>query len=159
MITNIPEDDGPVNDEEKEKLSLLSVGNGETSKNVVEKLIGKLGVKDAVVAEVIRIPQRREGQEGDQPRKLLVKLANAKMKRDVLEQAKNMHKVGDVWKTTYISPDLTKKQRDKAYQLRVEKRRRTEAGETNLVIKNGAVVVRDVSNQPFHLRGGQSVAT
>ena len=159
MITNIPEDDVPLKEDEKEKLSLLSIGNGENSKNVVEKLIVKLGVKDAVVGEVIRIPQRREGQEGDKPRKLLVKLANAKMKRDVLEQAKNMQKVGDVWKTTYISPDLTKKQRDKAYQLRVEKRRRTEAGETNLVIKNGAVVVRDVSNQPFHLRGGQSVAT
>ena len=45
---------------------------------------------------------------------------------------------------TSASPiGLTKAQREKAYQLRVERRRRTAAGETNLVIRNGAVVARE----------------
>ena len=51
------------------------------------------------------------------------------------------------WGSTYISPDLTKAQREKAYQLRVEKRRRTQAGESDLIIRNGAVVAKE--SRPF----------
>ena len=80
------------------------------------------------------------------PRKLLVKLTNPKMQKKVLEKAKNMKKI-EGWGSTYISPDLTKAQREKAYQLRVERRRRTAAGESNLVIRNGAVVAKET--RPF----------
>ena len=70
-----------------------------------------------------------------------MKLNEPKMQKKVLEKAKNMKNIVG-WSTTYISPDLTKAQREKAYQLKVE-RRRTAAGETNLVIRNGAVVARE----------------
>ena len=87
-----------------------------------------------------------EGHSSEQPRKVLVKLASPKMQKAVLEKAKDMKKVGNGWETTYISPDLTKKQREKAYHLRVEKRRRTHSGETNLVIRNGEIVVKTPRN-------------
>ena len=146
IITNIPEEN-TVSDEEKAKVAALGVQNGDNTKTVVEKIFGKLGVQNNIeVKEVIRIPQRIEAQPGDQPRKVLVKLTNSKMQKAVLEKAKDMKKVGNGWETTYISPDLTKKQREKAYHLRVEKRRRTEAGETNLVIRNGEIVVKSSRN-------------
>ena len=114
---------------------------------MVEKLFAKIDATEVEIKECIRIPARREGQAADDsPRKLLVKLINPKMQKKVLEKAKNMKKV-EGWSTTYISPDLTKAQREKAYQLRVEKRRRTAAGESNLVIRNGAVVVKE--SRPF----------
>ena len=130
------------------KLNALGVQNGDNTQQVILKIFDKLGVKNTTeIAEVKRIPQRMEGHPEGKPRKVLVKLANSKMQKIVLEKAKGMKKIGNGWETTFISPDLTKKQREKAYQLRVEKRRRTEAGETNLVIRNGAVVVRQPRGQ------------
>ena len=93
------------------------------------------------------------------PRKVLVKLANPKMQKTVLEKAKDMKTVGAGWETTYISPDLTKKQREKAYQLGVEKRRRTNAGETDLVIRNGEIVVKQKKQSPLSLTEAQPTAT
>ena len=89
---------------------------------------------------------------------MLAKLANPKMRYVVLEKAKDVKKIGNGWESTYISPDLTKKQREKAYQLRVEKRERTAAGERNLVIRNGAVVPKDSESlhPPFSQRRDQT---
>ena len=56
-----------------------------------------------------------------------MKLTEPKMQKKVLEKAKNMKNIVG-WSTTYISPDFKKAQREKAFQLRVEKRRRTAAG-------------------------------
>ena len=113
-------------------------------------------MKDSTnITEVKRIPQRIEGQQGNTPRKVLVKFSDSKMQKSVLEKAKDMKKIGNGWEKSFISPDLTKKQREKAYLLRVERRRRTEAGETNLVIRNGEVVVRNqASTTPFPQRAG-----
>lgn len=157
IITEIPEHDTTSQDE-RLKLTALGVQNGDNSKVVVERILEKIGVKDQVeVTEVTRIPQRVEGHQGDRTRKVLVKLANPKMRYLVLEKAKDVKKIGNGWETTYISPDLTKTQREKAYQLRVEKRNRTAAGERNLVIRNGAVVQKNAATQPsFPLRRDQT---
>ena len=110
----------------------------------MEKLFGKIGILENIeIKEMVRIPERVEGHQGDKPRKVLVKFANPKMQRTVLENSKKIRNIGNGWENTYISPDLTKSQREKAYQLRLEKRRRTDNGETNLVIRNGAVVEKD----------------
>ena len=133
----------------------MDLEQGDNEKQVVEKLLVKLEVRNVEIKEICRIPARREGQrsgqEEEKPRKLLVKLGTPKMQKAVLEKAKNLKNI-EGWSTSYISPDLTKQQRDKAYQLRVEKRRRTQAGETNLIIRNGEVVVREV--RPFRQREG-----
>ena len=100
---------------------------------------------------MFRIPKRESQQ--DKPRNVLLKLANLKMQKEVLEKAKNMKNV-DGWNSTYISPDLTKTQREKAYQLRGKRRRRIQAGEKNLIIKNGSVVTNE--SRPFHQRWGEN---
>ena len=97
--------------------------------------------------EVIRIPSRRDGQRNAKPRNILVKLEDGKMQKKLLGAAKKL-KNKENWSSIYLSPDLTKMQREKAYQLRVERRRRTEEGEVNLVIRNGAVVDKNTV-QPF----------
>ena len=154
IITEIPELDSRKEDE-LAKLANLDLEQGDNEKQVVEKLLVKLEVRNVEIKEICRIPARREGQrsgqEVEKPRKLLVKLGTPKMQKAVLEKAKNLKNI-EGWSTSYISPDLTKQQRDKAYQLRVEKRRRTQAGETNLIIRNGEVVVREV--RPFRHREG-----
>jgi hypothetical protein len=154
IITDIPELDTQKADE-LAKLSSLNLVQGDNEKQVIEKLLVKLEVRNVEIKEICRIPARREGQrngqEEEKPRKLLVKMGTPKMQKSVLEKAKNLKNI-EGWSTSYISPDLTKLQRDKAYQLRVEKRRRTQAGETNLVIRNGAVVVKEA--RPFRQREG-----
>ena len=128
------------------KLTSIGIQNGDNVRSVVEKLFTKIEATEVEIKECIRIPARREGQTDDTPKKLLVKLTSPKMQKKVLEKAKNMKKI-EGWGSTYISPDLTKAQREKAYQLRVEKRRRTQAGESNLIIRNGAVVAKE--SRPF----------
>ena len=114
-------------------------------------------MKDIEITEVIRIPQRIEGHHDSRPRKVLVKLANPKMRYAILEKAKEVKGIGNGWESTYISPDLTKKQREEAFQLRQERRRRTDAGEKNLIIKNGAVVAKELCTfkRPFTSRWDQ----
>ena len=162
VISNIPEENTE-NEEERMKVAALGVQNGDNTKTVVEKIFTKIGVRNCTeIKEVIRIPQRIEAQPGSQPRKVLVKLANPKMQKAVLEKSKDMKKVGNGWETSYISPDLTKKQREKAFHLRVEKRRRTDAGETNLVIRNGEIVVKTQRNSgegPLSSRSGAPETT
>ena len=160
IITEIPEE-GDTKEEDKPKLTAVGVVNGDNTKTVVEKLFNKLGLKNNTeIKEVIRIPQRREGHQGDHTRKVLVKLANPKMQKNILEKAKEIKNIGHGWESTYISPDLTKKQREKAFQLREEKRQRTAAGEVNLVIRNGAVVVKQQrSPSPLSSGRGQQSST
>ena len=157
IMTEIPEHDTS-SEQDKLKLTALGVQNGDNTKVVIEKVLQKMGLKDQVeVSEVVRIPQRIQGQQENKPRKVLVKLANPKMRYAVLEKAKEVKKIGNGWESTYISPDLTKKQREKAYQLRVEKRERTAAGERNLIIRNGAVVPKDsTQSRPFSSRQSQT---
>ena len=159
ILTEIPEE-GNVKEEEVQKMAALGVQNGDNTKTVIEKIFEKIGVKDGVeIREVVRIPQRTDGHQGNNPRKVLVKLANPRMQKTVLERAKEMKRVGNGWETTYISPDLTKKQREKAYQLRVEKRRRTDAGEADLIIRKGEIVVKQKKQSPLASTEARTSAT
>ena len=47
----------------------------------------------------------------------------------------------------YLDHDKTKMERIKDYELRQEKRRRTQQGETDLVIRNGKLVNLQEHNQ------------
>ena len=155
IITEIPEEGG-TSEEGERKLTAIGVVEGDDTKKVVEKIFVKLGVNENIeIVEAKRIPQRIAGQDGNNTRKVLVKLTNPKMQKIILEKAREMKRLGNGWEKSYISPDLTKKQREKAYQLRVEKRRRTEAGEMNLIIRNGAVVVKQQQNNPPPFQPGR----
>ena len=47
----------------------------------------------------------------------------------------------DIFGNIYFTPDLTKTQRKKAYELRTERRLREERGERNLKISRGQIIV------------------
>ncbi len=82
------------------------------------------------------------------PAPILVSLASESEVRDVLKAAKRLRDSADpaVKASVFINPDLTKLERREQYELRNELKRRKAAGEANLIIRGGAVVVR--SRQP-----------
>ena len=47
----------------------------------------------------------------------------------------------------YISPDLTPKERETNRQLHTELKRLKQAGETNLMIKRGKIIIRQTNPQ------------
>lgn len=49
----------------------------------------------------------------------------------------------------YISPDLSKKAREKGKKLRDELNRRRKNGEANLVISKGKIITKEANEQPF----------
>ena len=116
-------------------------------KERVMKIVDNLKLRRGEVAikAAKRIPSRRDPDRA-LPRLVLVTVANENMKKAVLENAKVLKRVKG-WETTYITPDLTKKQREKAYQLCVEKRNRTQAGEADLIIRNGEIVKKTAHYQ------------
>lgn len=152
LISNIPEED--TSDEQSmKKLVDIGVVNGDCEKETVKKILAKLELTENVeVIEAVRIPARRD-PEKQTPRNVLVTTTNEKMKKSVLDHAKNLKKI-EGWETSYITPDLTKQQREQAYHLRVEKRRRIEAGESNLIIRNGEIVVK---NSHFRKEDGRDI--
>ena len=72
------------------------------------------------------------------PRPLRFTVDNFDHKRQILK-ANSLHKDSDdlVFNNIFFTPDLTKIQRQKAYDLRVERRQRELAGERNLKIRRG----------------------
>ena len=61
------------------------------------------------------------------------------MKGDVLRLAPQLRN-SNSWSNIYITPDLTKEERDAARKVREELAARRSAGETNLTIRKGKVV-------------------
>ena len=97
-------------------------------------------------------PERR--REGNPPRYLLVKMKDISKKRTLLEKAGKIFRkrsqdgqMNHPFRNVYISHDLREDKRARQYDLRQEKRRRTEAGEQNLIIRGGEIVVRPVASR------------
>ena len=64
------------------------------------------------------------------------------MRDDVLRSAKGL-KGYEQWGEVFIGPDLTRKERERDYELRQEVKSRRRGGETNLLIRRGRIVQRD----------------
>lgn len=73
------------------------------------------------------------------PRLLLVQVEGSK--ETVLSRAQNLRK-SEVWNNTYIDPDRTPQQRLQHKELRMELKKRREAGEQSLVIRHDKIVPR-----------------
>ena len=76
---------------------------------------------------------------GDRPRLLIVTLESTDVKAELLRMASQLRHLSK-WKRIYVTPDLTKKDRDDAKRLRDELATRKQAGEENLVIRRGRIV-------------------
>ena len=96
-----------------------TTGDGEAFRNMAKE-----GLK--LIAETTRI--FRVGKKDDtKPRLLVVTLTNMASKVDILRAAASLRDTK--WSNTYITPDLTWKEREKGRQLWSELARRKEAGE------------------------------
>ena len=110
-------------------------------KITIQDLI-KNGLKvDDNVEKLARLGKRNT----DRPRLLLVTLSCERSK--ILTTAWRL-KNNSKWENTYIDPDRTLQEREEHKALRRELKRRREAGEDNLVIRDGAIV-----KLPWHKRG------
>lgn len=81
-------------------------------------------------------------QDRRKPRPVKFVCKDLATKHSIIDAGKllNNH---EKYSNVYVTTDLTKAQREEAYQLRVERRRRESEGEENLVIRRGKIVVME----------------
>ena len=75
----------------------------------------------------------------DKPRLLIVSLENTDTKSELLKMASELRHLS-TWKRIYVTPDLTKKERDESKRLREELTSRCLAGETDITIRRERIV-------------------
>lgn len=139
-------------DQEKRRLNLICFNmeesNNETSLGRRDDDLNKLqGIlinhlrvdSEIVISDLVRLGKKLD--DSVRPRPLRFKVKDMEGKNIILRAGKYMrNSENESIKNMYITPDLTKKQRDEAYKLRQEKKQRIEAGEENLRIVRGKIV-------------------
>ena len=90
---------------------------------------------DVNVTKVARLGKKSD----DKFRPLLVGLDSIDTKHTILVNSPRLKTI-EGYTDIFISPDLTKAEKEKQRELRVELKRRREAGETGLVIRGGSIV-------------------
>lgn len=126
-------------DREKRKLNLIAFNMPECDKqsslarreddllSLRELFFSTLNVdSDIEISDPVRLGKRIDtnSDESDKPRPLRFKVVDTESKNISLKASKYLRSSNDeAKKQVYVTPDLTKKQRDEAYNLREEKRR------------------------------------
>lgn len=95
-------------------------------------------VKKSDIAKAYRLGKKRDGK----PRLLKVELKDKETKEQIKQAAIRINKGKEFKQRTYVNDDLTPKQREKEAHLRRELKSRREAGESDLIIRNGQIVSR-----------------
>ena len=114
----------------------MKIGKKDDSE-IVQSLISEALHVDVEVENVFQLGHfNREDQ-----RTRLVRFSVHDMdgKRKVPNASKNLKNV-EGYSNIYFTPDLTRSQREIAFKLREERRRRIGAGEKNLVIRRGKII-------------------
>ena len=96
--------------------------------------------------------QTRLGKKGDRPRPIRVTVKSINDKKDLIQGAIKANKSlpkDSKNPRIYINPDLTPEERKIQKQLREELKTRRDNGETDLIIRDGAVIKRQGQN-PAH---------
>lgn len=157
VIAGLPEteDHESVKEEEKGRAQEMGI-SGMSDDEVFHMLLGIMHLHESrvKVKKVKRIPGRIEARRGENPksRPILVEFEDNESKEKVMAAAYQLHDDEDGWSGVFINHDQTRKQREDAYKLRVEKRQREDNGETNLVIRNGKVIQKPPPQHPSHSR-------
>ena len=100
----------------------------------------KMVIKDEMKLNVNVQKSFRVGKKnGDKPRLLIVTLENPSSKHDILKLAPELRHSRN-YVNIYITPDLTRKEREINKKLRDELSSRKKAGESNLAIRGGKIV-------------------
>ena len=108
------------------------------------------------VSKMFRVGKRMPTK----PRLLIVTLDTPGVKGDVLRLAPQLRN-SDKWSNIYITPDLTKSEREAARKVREELATRKASGETNLTIRKGKVVSKGQTSTsgPAEERAGDGGST
>ena len=93
------------------------------------------GIKVAITKSI-----RLGKQQDNKPRPFLIMMENL-LDKEIVTSNSYLLRHHELYKTVYISPDMTKYQRNKQKQL-VEELKRRRANEPNLVIRDGVIVTR-----------------
>lgn len=151
-------------DEERKKrecnfvvYGLVEGGDGDDRGKLKEIIEGKLGIKDAHIAEVTRLrggkgrlEENNNNNGGVVP--TLVKMETVGQKWAVIGKAKNLRAMGDRFRRVMIMPDLTKNERIRDKKIREEMWRRRGEGE-KVFIRRGKIVKRENVKQREELKG------
>lgn len=98
----------------------------------------ELGINQLEITNIIHLGQPSETGT----RLLKVAVSNFQSKRQLLSKAKNLRQAkSDQLRKVFITPDLSPQEREYQKNLRAELHRRRTAGEQNLVIRRGQIVI------------------
>jgi len=93
------------------------------------------------IEKLIRLGRmERNNNLVNKPRPLLVKFKNVNEKWNVLKNARQLKTAPEEFKRAIIAPDLTKEEREKDKNLRLELKTRRDQGEKDIYIKRGEIV-------------------
>ena len=93
----------------------------------------------------------------DKPRLLIVTLENEEVKSELLRMAPQLRHL-TTWKRIYVTPDLSKKEREEGKKLREELVRRRQDGEENIMIKRGRIMKIPVDDTAAERGQGRKAA-
>jgi len=126
------------------------------SELVSEILNNTLNLKvDIEQGRVTRLGKKSEDRSRPiRPRPLRLKVKDFETKRRIMNSSKFL-KNHETFSSIYITPDLTQAQREEAFNLREEKRRRERNGERNLIIRRGKIVSsQSTADHPYSRNEG-----
>jgi hypothetical protein len=136
VVSNLPERTKANEEDESDEES------EDTTGLVTELITEGLGLDSIKIGSAKRVPEKR--RDDGKPRIIIVAMDDKEDKHEVLKASKKLREsTKQEWKKVYINPDLTKLQREKDFQLRQELKRRKEAGEKDLIIKSGRIIMKD----------------
>ena len=114
---------------------------------MIKEIARKINVLQIEITKIVRLGEKPEAGKN---RLMRVTLENTTQKRNMLQNAKKLRDAKDgIMDKIYISPDLSKKAREKGKKLRDELNRRRKNGEANLVISKGKIITKETNEQPF----------
>ena len=153
---------------DKRKFNLIIVNLKESTKLEAEdRKRDDLKVAKSLISKLVPLdenelfdPVRLGAAGGNKPRMLRVTVRSEERKKEIMKKAPELNKgITDNVKKVYVNNDYnhyTLKQRQLYKELSAEKQRRTEAGEKNLVIRNGKIVIwKGRTDEPF--KGGSGI--
>ena len=94
------------------------------------------------ITRCFRVGRKRD----DKPRLLIISLDDIGTKHEILKNARELRNV-DGYGNIFISPDLTKSEREQGKKTRDELSRRRNAGEKDLVIWRGKIIKKTVQHE------------
>ena len=154
-------------DQEKRKLNLMCINLKESDKdspsdrrdedfdNLQYLLVDQLGIDSNIeISDLVRLGKKNTDQTKVRP--LRFKVKDLESKNIILRAGKYLrNSMDETIKNIFITPDLTKQQRDEAYKLRREKKQREDEGEENLRIVRGKIIKDQPRSRPTRPASGR----